>query len=488
MSEYAIIFQVLAALLALFFIFLTYMNTKTWRWVHVTMMFFVFGAAIAFNFYAALTLKTRAAWIKYHDNLEKQALDLESQVSLVMFGDPKDVAGKTPSVASLREELGRTIVDRGRVWRGVVPQAFQNGTATVLTTPPPDPNLPPPPPKKNNIAVKTVLHAFREATTADGLTVPAAYIGEFEVTAATDTSVTLSASMPLSPDQVAAGGQPPVTWALYETCPVDGHEWFAGLDQNAIQTLIPALPGVPPADYQKMIQSYVRDGQQAEDTDPPENTWIEVKFLKKYDLQVDAATASTSFDAPEPLFPFNTDGQALLDRLRRAAPGKPAESVTFGPALTQIQTAIFDQETAEKLIADGTCEKIRPIFRRKLTDYEQKFHTIYLRTLDLAGRVRQLTQDDKTTLATTTKANQQIVLVDELKTKVTDDLAKAKFEVAEVGTYSEALEAQLNAIGTKVNELYRSNKAIGAELAKINADLTKEIDRRTRESTAKSNP
>ena len=48
LAQYAIIFQVLGAVLALFFIFLTYMNTKTWRWVHVTIMFLVFVAASRF--------------------------------------------------------------------------------------------------------------------------------------------------------------------------------------------------------------------------------------------------------------------------------------------------------------------------------------------------------------------------------------------------------------------------------------------------------
>src|SRR5204863_118376 len=114
------------------------------------------------------------------------------------------------------------------------------------------------------IAVKTILHVFREATTPDGMTVPAAYVGEFEATAVTDTSVTLSASMPLSPEQGQAGGAAGSTWSLYETCPVDGHEFFAGLDQNVLQAMIPALPGVPPDRYQKLIQSYARDGKQAE--------------------------------------------------------------------------------------------------------------------------------------------------------------------------------------------------------------------------------
>jgi hypothetical protein len=488
MSEYAIIFQVLAALLALFFIFLTYMNTKTWRWVHVTMMVLVFSASIAFCFYAAMALKTRAAWLKTFDDLTRDVETTSGQLALVSYGDPKDIQNKTPSVTSLREELGRTIIDRGRIWRGCTPTFNADGTATVATVPPPDPNLPPPPVKKNNIAPKTILHVFREVQTPDGWSVPANYIGEFEATAGTDTSVTLRWTMPLAADQQAAAQQPG-TWVLYETCPVDGHEWFAGMDQAAVQAVFPQqlFQGVPPQQYQKLIESYVRDGQRAEDNDPLENIWIEVKFLQKHEIIVDAAAPTTSFDAELQYFPFNAEGQAVLDRLRRPTPPGStvaAGTVVFGPGLGQIQTAVLDQQTAESLVAQGICEKVRPIFRRKLNDYEQKFHSTHLRVVDMTDRMRQLTLDNQALVASTDKANQQSMLVEELKTKLTDDLNKAKFEQAELTKYSQSLDARLVAVQTQLSELYRSNKAVSRELTKINDDLTREIERRTREATA----
>jgi hypothetical protein len=482
----AIIFQILAAILALFFIFLTYMNTKTWRWLHVTVMFFVFAASMAFCFYAAMVLKTRAAWIKLHDDLERQVQTTTEQLDLIMRGDPKDIARTKPSVASLREDLGRTILDRGRVWRGCTPAFNADGTVTVSTVPPADPNLPAPPARKNNIAPKTILHVFREASQPNGMTLPAAYIGEFEVSAATDATATLFSTMPLSPDQVAAG-RAGGTWTLYESCPADGHEWFAGQTNEQLAALLPGNPQDP--QYQKLIESYVRDGQRGEETDPPENIWFEVKFLQPVTVPVDAPNAMTSFEAgaAEPLFPFNSDGQALLQRLRRAEEGKPAESVTFGPSLGQVPTAVLDQQTAEALVAEGKAEKVRPIFRRKLNDYEQKLHAIYLRMLDINSRGRQLTIDNQATVATTEKASQQAMLVEELKGKLNDDLAKARFEQAELKKYSDALDARLAAVQTQLSDLYKSNKAISRELVKLNDDLTREIDRRTRESTA-SNP
>src|SRR5262245_58512306 len=110
MSQYAIIFQVLGVLLALFFIFLTYMNTKTWRWVHVMMTFCVVGAAVAVCVYAAMTLKTRTNWLKYHDDLDAKiegkgdSKGVAEELEIVTRGDIKDVGAKVDSIASVKAE------------------------------------------------------------------------------------------------------------------------------------------------------------------------------------------------------------------------------------------------------------------------------------------------------------------------------------------------------------------------------------------------
>src|SRR5213083_245684 len=184
MSDYAIIFQVLGAVVALFVIFLTYMSTKTWRWVHVTFMFLVFVASFTFCLYAAMVLKTRAAWVKLHDERETQLAKISDEVERVTRGDPKDVEGKTESLVSVREELARTILDRGRVWRGCMMAGInrQNGAVTLQTSPPADPNNPAAGGgKKHNIQAKTIVHAFRESEFRDPQNpdkvaiVPAAY-------------------------------------------------------------------------------------------------------------------------------------------------------------------------------------------------------------------------------------------------------------------------------------------------------------------------
>lgn len=482
MSDYAIIFQVLGALAALFFIFLTYMSTKTWRWLHVTATFFVFGATVAFCVYAAMTLKTRTAWIKLHDSLEKQLATTQEELQKVSRGDLKDVEDKTPSVLSLREELARMAIDRGRVWRNCQPQIDQRGVINLRTSPIEDPAAPAPagPKKKNNIQAKTVLQVFREGrATEEGPLVPLSYIGEFKATAVTDETVTLEATMPDLTANVRAAATS--TWALYETCPVDGHEWFAGeKPEERTAPLATAFNLERAQPDPRLIQSYVRDGQDANDTDSPDNVWYQVKFEKEYKVPVDAPVVS-SLDTE----PFNTEGQAVLARLRRNQ-GNTAEAgeVTFGPGEGQISTAVLDQKTAQTLIDDGFAKLEKKIYRRRLNDYERTFHSVNERLIAISGRIRQVELDKQAMLDATQKAEQQRALVEEFKAKINSDLARAKQDTQELAKYEALLKNRLAGVQNELSQLYRANKALGRELAQLSAQLTDDINRRTREATA----
>jgi hypothetical protein len=495
MSDYAIIFQGLAGLLAVFFIILTYLNTKTWQWPHITALFLVFIATMVFSFYAAMVMRTRMNWIKYHDTLEKSVSDAEPRVEKLIHGDPLDVEGKTPSVIGLREKLNQVILDRGRVWRNCVPTAPlnpQTGTVTLTMGPPTDPTAPPPAAgaKKHMIEAKMVFHAFREARSPDGLLiVPIAYIGEFQATAAANDTVTLTQVQPLAADQLAAGRNPgptgPPTWTLYENCPVDGHQWFTGLDQKALSDLIPAGPtGLRPDQYQKLIDSYLRDGKETAENDPPDNVWVEVKFLKPYEITVDAVAAG-GIDTE----PFNLEGQAVFNRLRRELPqaDKEPAKVKFGPGASEIPTAILMKQAADDLVAQGICEITgKPIFRRTLTDYERKLHSINQRIVTILTQQRQLDLDNKALVASTEKAEAQAKLLEDLKTKLSADLDKAKQEKEELQKYVESLKARLDELQNTLSELYRSNKALSRELNDTSAQLTQDAEQRAREATAKS--
>jgi len=70
------VWQVGIGVLTLVYFFLVYMFVKTWRWFHVTITFFVYGASIAFLVYAYIPLKTQTAWRKMVVAQEKQMAQL----------------------------------------------------------------------------------------------------------------------------------------------------------------------------------------------------------------------------------------------------------------------------------------------------------------------------------------------------------------------------------------------------------------------------
>jgi hypothetical protein len=230
--------------------------------------------------------------------------------------------------------------------------------------------------------------------------------------------------------------------------------------------------GVSPQKYQAVIEQYVRTGQPATETDRPDNVWIEMKFTKTHSIQVDADEAAMlrTLDGD----PYNTLGQAVIERLTAG------QTADFAPG----DTAIFDKETADNLAASGVAEKVRLLYFRPLHDYEREFHLAYQRMTALNDRLKGLQRDIDTVKLATDRATAQITLQETDKAKLTDDVAKAKFENEELAKYEQTLVAQLGAVRSHVNQLYRSNKALSRELTALNTRLTDEINRRTREATA----
>src|SRR5262249_52350288 len=157
-----------------------------------------------------------------------------------------------------------------------------------------------------------------------GLLMPSVYLGEYQVSAAAETTITLTPLLQ-SPEQANMARTPNVTWTVYEVSPIDGHHWFAGLDDAGLKALIPqAATGLAPAEYQKLIDQYLSDGKDTDETAAEENLWIEVEFLRAHQVTVDAASQNT-VDAN----PFDPNGLAVLDRVRRAKAGDAPGTVDF---------------------------------------------------------------------------------------------------------------------------------------------------------------
>lgn len=466
--DLSLVLQIVGGLLVIFLCVATYFNTKAWRWPHVTMMFLNIVMIFVFLCYASLVHKTKRQWQGEYTKGAKRVDELDKQIQSTNFG-----VGSNEGLFNLRERMKREIIDRGRVWPGLAAAAAADGTVTLTAPASPTGEV-----KKLGMVEKTVVHGFLERIEGN-LRIPFFYMGEFQATAVTDTTVTLVATLPQSALQKQQLGQAGATWALYEVAPPDAHEPFAGLTAEQLAVLMPQdISGQTPEQYQAMIQEYVRTGQRAEDSDLPDNIYIRVKFKQPYEIVVDAATTVSPLDDSH----FDAEGKAQSGRLQRREDKGTVKFIAGSEG-------IFDSATAAKLIDEGVADKIEPIFRRQLHDYEGELQTVHKRLVDTMNRIAAITDATATVTAAQKSAEAQAELVTQVRTKLTADKAKVTEERDGIKRYATKLAEQVVVVRDQVNKLYRSNKALSQELMEISARLTDEINSRSqKEATALAKP
>ena len=136
------------------------------------------------------------------------------------------------------------------------------------------------------------------------------------------------------------------------------------------------------------------------------------------------------------------------------------------------------------MAADGTVGEARPIFRRRLNDYELSFNTIHRRMVALDQRMKDMTRDIATVKEAGERSQSQIATQTDAVAKLNADITKVTYERDELTKYSASLEGRVNEVKSGLSKLYAQNRALSRELAAISARLTEEADRRTREATA----
>ncbi len=489
MSDYAIIFQILGVLLALFFIFLTVMNFKTWRWLHALSTFAVFCAVATFMVYAALVMKTRLAWEESYTKFDEAFQKQSKNVARVVHGDSAEPSTLETSLSYYRNELARALVDRGRVWRGCTPAGNADGTLTLTMNlgaapvAPPDPAAPAPAVpaapvavKKHELKAQDVVFGFKELVSPEGLSIPAYYVGEFQVTAVTETTVTLRMTATFIRGAVQAN-EIDTPWMLYEVLPPDGHEPFSDASQKALPLDVFNKMGFT----QPVAQSYARDNGPGDVNDPKDNTWVKVKFLRSHEIIVDASTMVS----PVEDVPFNGQGQSQFPRLLRTKIIDPMKFTPDPVKFVKDDTAIFDSKTADDLANANPAivEKQGLVYRRKLNDYEKAFQVISRKLYVIAGKTAVVVRDTATVIAARDKANEQIKLQEAEKLLLEADLAKVVYERDEMTKYADAVAARIKEKRGEMSRLYLSNKALHEQILKQNSLLTEEVERRQREAT-----
>ena len=512
------VLQIALVLLIFFFFFLTYMVSKRWRIFHVVCLVAVFFAAIAAMFYSAFTLRTQEVWRTIANDQTRRLEQETAEINELQYGNFSDIAQQTASVQSARAELERTVIDRGRVWRDCVPQNVNYDQATGLLTldlqipprqaaqaPPPDANggdpaAPPPaaggaPGVRHLMEEKIILFAFLELASdpndPNSLKVPAYYLGEYFAVSVTPSSVTLRSVVPPGPVEIQAAQSLASTWVLYEVMPADAHIYFADMDEQTIRGLLsPERTGLTQAraqldqgaitqeqydrieqQYQQTIEAYVRDHQDVKETDPPERRWVEVNFLRDYDVEVDAEkpTVLTSQEQN-----FDSQGRAKSVQLQQGSP----TSFDIG------STVLMDYATASDLRQQGVVEWVKEVYVRELRDYEYSFHNIYRRIVELEQNIRNTDRDIVKANEAIGKMRDQIAFREEEKTKLTEDLGHLTQERDKLVAYLTELDRFRADLAGQMSSLYQHTNALELQLGEIQAGMAEEIENRANRAVA----
>ncbi len=538
-----ILYQGVGGLMVVFFLVLIYYFTKTWRWYQILAVFCVFVSSIFLLYYTALVYRTHNVWRKLEAKTTALAEKLAEQRDLLRHGDLFGAEQKDDSIRSINGKVGRSIIDLGRVWRHCTPQGMQpDGSVSLSTVPPgaevaaPAPAAPAAPvapaapgapaapaalapprptgPPPNRIDPNTVLYVFledvapAEARLRPATKIPRYYLGEFLAAAATDTTVNLAPVFPLSPVDMAVMRTPNLTWTLYETLPVDGHELFSmtpeaggklnesaekesvfgAMDPALLQVLFPPpnrsyFPPGPEGDrafqiatqkHAVILKNYLRDGLRASNDDPPLNVWLKIRFKEKYSEVVDsgAKVSVLQLGATDDFFDRGLAEVAMLQRGAKA---------DFKPG----DVAVFPLEDGRRLLQEKTpdgkpiCEEIEPVYVRTLNNYAFLFREAYFRQSRVMTDIARVSRDIAQIKKSQQHINEQLAVANSEQAKLKTDIEKTTFEKTKITEYLAKLEKSSNELKAQLSLLYRSNVQLEAELERANQKLTDEINRRT---------
>jgi hypothetical protein len=467
MGDNALLVQIVLGLLVIFFIVTVVFSVKTWRWHQILFLFATFIAAGTFIVFAAATLKTHKTWRTAVNDLDKKLKENVAAKELLQFGDVNKVQ-QEPNIRNVKAEIGRILLDRGRVWRNCQAGNFDGMSVTVTTaSAAADPMAAV---KPNNIEAKSILYAFKELPNADNtMFLPGVYLGEFVATAVTESTVTLSPTIPLDAyqaQQIRAVNDP---WVLYEVLPVDGYEFFAGLSEEQLRTLMPQGT-MTQETWDALIKSYVRTFGPATADDPPENKWVKVSFKKKKSIDVDNDQPA----APGDLQIFDLQGRSVAQRLRRG------ETVDFDIK----DEVVVDQATAEAWSVAGDVEKKEFIYMRTLNDYAQLYHKFFNQREYMADKIALVTRETASIEESTKLADGQIARGMDEQMKLQQDMANYKLEQDAVTDLEMKLMAQSDDLKTRLKETYLQNQQLAAELAELQKKLADEINKAETNKTA----
>jgi hypothetical protein len=466
----------LLVLLLIGFFVVVWKASPEWRWYHIVGVCITMLLAVLFLFPTAGVLKSRSAWHKVKEDLERRAAEVQNDYRTIKYGDPTD-ASAGEGIVELDRRLAKIGTEAGRRWRNLRLQNFANNNITLVDVSaagaaPADPTAAPAPaPTDPLIPQELVVYGFAEQPNQDQVLLPVFYLGEFRVVSSAPNQVVLAPTGPLETNQLQAiTSQQAQSWSLYELLPLDGHHpWIAEgstpsddnflgrVDEDRVNQL---MTNASP----ETLLEYRRDGGRAQPDDPLLTRWTKIEFLQNYAIEVDSPEQRGALDGGF----FDGNGRAVDSRLQRGEDGR----VSFSKG----DQIVVKEESANQLIDEGVAELRDTYYLRPLNDYRYVLRRIRLRLTELANRTTELEFEKKVLEEAIAKTEAMIVTNQVIKDKLELDLAQFEKEVAAITDYTSQLQQSAETMRSEMTRLHRENIALEQRLEQAHLTIQRQLD------------
>ncbi len=479
------ILGLLVVLLIGFFV-VVWKAATNWRWYNIVAACITMLLAVAFLFPTAGVLESRRAWHKVKEELEVRAAAVAVEHRLIKYGDPANPeAGE--GVVLLDIKLSKLGIEAGRRWRNLQLQNVANNTITLISpqnVAEPVAGVPTEPVAEGDEAAAApaapvplipeslVVYGFAETPNEQQILIPTFYIGEFRVTASSPNQVTLTPTGPLEPNQLQAiSNRQARSWSLYELLPLDGHSpfiaegsvpsddnYFGRVDEELVRRLLGKDVRA------ETLQSYLRDGARATQDDPPISRWTKIEFTKNHKIDVDSPEQRGALDGGF----FDGNGRAVDGRLQRGEDGQVA--------FQKEDQILVKEEAADQLIDEGVARLVDRYYLRPLNDYRFVLRRIRLRLSELANRTTELEFEKKVLEEAIEKTEGMLVVNQDIKLKLEQDLAQFRNEKSAIQDYTEKLTVRVKAMREEMIRLHRENLALEQQLEQQHLSIERRLD------------
>lgn len=464
-------------LLFIGFLVVVWKALPTWRWYQVVGAVMTMILTMIFMFPLASALKSRNAWHKVKEDLEKQLTQVKEENRVIRNGDPNNPTAPR-GIQELRRELNKAGLEAGRHWFGLRngsqdPQTIQlakvQPAAAIPGEPAPADDAAAPVAPTPLIPVGMIVYGFSESN-IQGVEqpLPTFYLGEYIVTASTPDRVTLQPTSPLEKtqaDRIRAGQA--AQWSVYELLPLDAHDPFIADgskpdDENLFGRVDDALVNgllSSPEISDTTKAAYLRDGKAGTEI-PPEKRWVKIEFTENHAIVVDSPDQRSALDGSF----FDGSGRAVDSRLQRGDDGK----VKFKKG----EQIVVKEEAAKQLIDElGVAILKNTYYVRSLNDYRYVLRKVRQSLILYQNRKKELDYD-KSMLDAALKATDNMkVSAQEDKEKLEQDRDQVVVERKVITGYQTKLKEAVAAEKRRAAQLYQENLRLERSLQKAYGTL-----------------